>query len=77
MCVYLKGNLVLYTHAHWKFSSAGSLARFIILCMTAELFEFLHKNIPFFTGCVHRKYVDLSMLITWMSGIGYPMERNH
>ena len=51
--------------------------RFRALSTTAELFELSHKSIPFVTGCGHRNYVDFSMYITWISGRGYPMERNY
>ena len=34
------------------------------------------KN-TFDTGCGHRNFVDFSMLITWMSDRGDPMERNY
>ena len=45
--------------------------------MLAEVFELSHINNIFFTGCGHRNYVYFSMLITWISGIVYPMEINH
>ena len=67
----------IFTHAHFQYSSAGSLARFRILVMTDEVSELSHKKILLVTGCGHRNHVYLSMLITWMSGRGAPVERNH
>ena len=50
---------------------------FINLGTTDKVIEFSHKKIPFVTGYVHIKFVDFSLLITWMSGRGEPMEGNH
>ena len=68
---------VVSTHAHYKCSSDGYLARLINLGMTDEVFELSHTNISFATGCGHRNYVDFSMLVIWMSGRGYQTERNY
>ena len=59
-----------------QYSIDVSLAIFITFGTTTEVFEFSHKNI-FATGCGHRKYVDFSMLIRWMSGRGDTTERNY
>ena len=77
MCFPLKVKKVVYTHAHFQYTSDVYLARFRTLGKTAEVFELSHKNIPFDTGCGNINNVDFSMLITWMSDRGATMETNH
>ena len=45
--------------------------------MTVEVFELSHNQFYFGIGCVHINYVQFSMLITWISGRGDPVEINH
>ena len=77
MCFSFRCKIFVFTHAHYQYSISGSLAMFITLFTTAEVFEFSHKTYSFFSDCCHRNYVDSSMLITWMSGRKAHMERNH
>ena len=72
MCFTLKVKL-LHLHMH----IVCPLAIFRNLGMTADVFEYAQKNIPFVTGCGDRNFVDFSMLITWISGREDPTERNH
>ena len=73
----MKGKQVVYTHAHCQYISYSSLTSFRTIYINDELFELSHKNILFVTGCGHINYVDLSMLISWMSVRGDTKERNH
>ena len=73
----LKEERVVSTHAHCQYIGANSIERFRTLGNTAEVFEFSHTNIPFVNECGHVNYVYFTMLITWMSGRGHPMDRNY
>ena len=44
MCLLLKGKRIVFTHVHWNYSSAGSLARLITLGMNGEVFELSQKK---------------------------------
>ena len=65
---FLKGKTVVSTHAHCKYSSVGSISRFMTLCMTAEVFEFSYKKIAFVAGCGHRNHVDCPPI--WVRHMG-------
>ena len=77
MCFFLKGEILVSTHAYFQYSSSSYLATIVTLGSTSEVFELSHKYIPFTTGCGHRNSVYFSMLITWLSGRGDTMERNY
>ena len=64
--IFTEGKISVSTHAHRKYISSSSLARFINIGTTDEVFEFSNKNIPFATRCGYINYVGVSVLIIWI-----------